>query len=107
MWNNNDEDYDHVDAGNQERAELGKEVFNTDTRSNFRLNSHFFFIWLWIVSTINVGVYIKSPPKFQNRLILEHWCICISDLNMNFLSLQNYDYFKSHWKRINHLSVHN
>ena len=28
MWNNNDEDYDHVDAGNQERAELGKEVFN-------------------------------------------------------------------------------
>ena len=23
MWNNNDEDYDHVDAGNQERAELG------------------------------------------------------------------------------------
>ena len=80
MWNNNDEDYDHVDAGNQERAELGKEVFNTDTRSNFRLNGHFFFIWLWIVSTINVGVYIKSPPKFQNRLILEHWCICISDL---------------------------
>ena len=42
MWNNNDEDYDHVDAGNQERAELGKEVFNIDTRSNFRLNSHFF-----------------------------------------------------------------
>ena len=40
MWNNNDEDYDHVDAGNQERAELGKEVFNkevfnTDTGSNF------------------------------------------------------------------------
>ena len=30
MWNNNDEDYDHVDAGNQERTELGKEVFNTD-----------------------------------------------------------------------------
>ena len=23
MWNNKDEDYDHVDAGNQERAELG------------------------------------------------------------------------------------
>ena len=31
MWNNNDEDYDHVDAGNQERAELGKEVFNIPT----------------------------------------------------------------------------
>ena len=30
MWNNNDEDYDHVDAGNQERDELGKEVFNID-----------------------------------------------------------------------------
>ena len=40
MWNNNDEDYDHVDAGNHERDELGKEVFNkevfnTDTGSNF------------------------------------------------------------------------
>ena len=32
MWNNNDEDYDHVDAGNQERDELGKD---TDTGSNF------------------------------------------------------------------------
>ena len=29
MWNNNDQDYDHVDAGNQERAELGNKVFNT------------------------------------------------------------------------------
>ena len=29
-WNNDDEDYDHVDAGNQERAELGKKAFNTD-----------------------------------------------------------------------------
>ena len=45
MWNNNDEDYDHVDAGNQERDELGKEVFNTDTGSNFRLNSHFFYLF--------------------------------------------------------------
>ena len=44
MCNNKDEDYDHVDAGNQKRAELGKEVFNTDTGSNFRLNSHFVFI---------------------------------------------------------------
>ena len=35
MWNNNDEDYDHVDAGNQERAKLGKEVFNTQWRSHF------------------------------------------------------------------------
>ena len=56
MWNNNDEDYDHVDAGNQERDELGKEVFNIDTGSNFRLNSHFFFVSSFelIVSTINV-----------------------------------------------------
>ena len=30
MWNNDGEDYDHVDVGNQERAELGKEVFNID-----------------------------------------------------------------------------
>ena len=40
MWNNDGVDYDHVDAGNQERDELGKEVFNkevlnTDTGSNF------------------------------------------------------------------------
>ena len=66
MWNNNDEDYDHVDAGNQERDELGKEVFDIDTGSNFRLNSHFFFLIcfkLWIVSTINVGVYIESPQS--------------------------------------------
>ena len=42
-------------------------------------NSHFFNCFkLWIVSTINVGVYIEPPPSFQNRPILEHWCICIS-----------------------------
>ena len=43
-------------------------------------NSHFFFncFKLWIVSTINVGAYIEPPPSFQNRPILEHWCICIS-----------------------------
>ena len=35
MWKNNDQYYDHVDVGNQERDELGKEVFNTDTGSNF------------------------------------------------------------------------
>ena len=35
MWNNDGVDYDHVDVGNQERAELGKAVFNTDTGSNF------------------------------------------------------------------------
>ena len=31
MWNNNDEDYDHVDAGNQERAELGKKLYSITT----------------------------------------------------------------------------
>ena len=31
MWNNNDEDYDHVDAGNQERAELGKKLYSIPT----------------------------------------------------------------------------
>ena len=31
MWNNNDEDYDHVDAGNQERAELGKKPYSIPT----------------------------------------------------------------------------
>ena len=35
MWNNNDEDYDRFNAGNQERAELGKEVFNTDTIGSY------------------------------------------------------------------------
>ena len=59
MWNNNDEDYDHVDAGNQERAELGKEVFNTDTiRSHFcRLKAIFLFvssIELFQLSTLGV-----------------------------------------------------
>jgi len=29
IWDNNEGDFDHVDAGNQERTELGKEVFNT------------------------------------------------------------------------------
>ena len=60
MWNNNDEDYDHVDAGNQERAELGKEVFNTDTIGSYfcRLIAIFFICFKhWIVSTINVGGY--------------------------------------------------
>ena len=41
----------------------------------------FFFCFcfkFWIVLTINVGVYIEPPPSFQNRAILEHWCICIS-----------------------------
>ena len=31
MWNNNDEDYDHVDAGNQERSELGKKLYSIPT----------------------------------------------------------------------------
>ena len=31
MWNNNDEDYDHVDVGNQERAELGKKLYSIPT----------------------------------------------------------------------------
>ena len=31
MWNNNDEDYDHVDAGNQERDELGKKPYSIPT----------------------------------------------------------------------------
>ena len=28
MCNNKDEDYDHVDAGNQERTELGKKLYS-------------------------------------------------------------------------------
>ena len=61
MWNNDGVDYDHVDVGNQERAELGKEVFNTDTTG-----SHFcrLIAILLFVSTIeffqlyiNVGGY--------------------------------------------------
>ena len=59
MWNNNDEDYDHVDAGNQERAELGKEVFNTDTIGSYfcRLIAIFLFvssIELFQLSTLGV-----------------------------------------------------
>ena len=45
MWNNNDEDYDHVDAGNQERAELGKKLciqYRRHWVSLLPANSHFF-----------------------------------------------------------------
>ena len=78
MWNNNDEDYDHVNAGNQERAELGKEVFNTDTiGSHFcRLIAIFLFvssIELFQLSTLGLSNFGKSPS-----------------LNMNLLSLQNF-----------------
>ena len=59
MWNNNDEDYDHVDAGNQERDELGKEVFDTDTIGSYfcRLIVIFLFvssIELFQLSTLGV-----------------------------------------------------
>ena len=53
MWNNNDEDYDHVDVGNQERAELGKEVFNTDTTG-----SHF-------CRLIAILLFVSSIEFFQ------------------------------------------
>ena len=53
MWNNNDEDYDHVDAGNQERDELGKEVFNTDT-----IGSHFGRL-------IAIFLFVSSTELFQ------------------------------------------
>ena len=43
MWNNNDEDYDHVDAGNQERTELGKKLYSIPTLGLTFANSHFFF----------------------------------------------------------------
>ena len=42
MWNNDGVDYDHVDVGNQERAELGKEVFNIDWVPLLPANSHSF-----------------------------------------------------------------
>ena len=35
MWNNNDEDYDHVDAGNQERDDLGKKLYSIHWRFQF------------------------------------------------------------------------
>ena len=55
MWNNNDEDYDHVDAGNQERDELGKEVSNTDTIGSYfcRLIAIFFFYLFQALNCFN------------------------------------------------------
>ena len=74
MWNNNDEDYDHVDAGNQERAELGKEVFDTDTSG-----SHF-------CRQIAIFLFVSSIELFQ----LQRWGLSnfgkSTSLNMNFLS---------------------
>ena len=42
MWNNNDEDYDHVDAGNQERDELWVRKYSIPTLGLTFANSHFF-----------------------------------------------------------------
>ena len=78
MWNNNDEDYDHVDAGNQERDELGKEVFDIDTGSNFRLNSHFFLFVssfeLFQLLMLGFNIYRITPkvPKPFNFGTLMH-----------------------------------
>ena len=74
MWNNNDEDYYHVDAGNQERDELGKEVFNTDT------------IGSYYCRLIAILLFVSSIELFQ----LQRWGLSnfgkSTSLNMNFLS---------------------
>ena len=80
MWDNNDGDYDHVDAGNQERAELGKKVFNTLAVS-LLLKATFLFvssIELFQLSTLGLSNFGTS-----------------ASLNMNFLSLQNFGYKKN------------
>ena len=71
MWDNNDGDYDHVDAGNQERNELGKKIFRYRLRSTFA-NSHLF-------------VCFKHNELFQlsTLKVIQFWNIYTS-LNMNF-----------------------
>ena len=44
MCNNNDGAYDHVDGGNQERAELGKKVFHNTLAVPLLLIAIFFFV---------------------------------------------------------------
>ena len=74
MWNNDGVDYDHVDVGNQERAELGKEVFNIDTTG-----SHF-------CRLIAIFLFVSSIELFQlSTLGLSNFGKSTS-LNMNFLS---------------------
>ena len=72
MWNNNDEDYDYVDAGNQERDELGKEVFNIDWVPLLIVTSIYLYLNHLNCSKYQCCGHIKSPPSFQNSPILEH-----------------------------------
>ena len=81
MWNNNDEDYYHVDAGNQERDELGKEVSNTDTIGSYfcRLIAIFFFLFvssfeLFQLLMLGFNIYRITPkvPKPFNFGTLMH-----------------------------------
>ena len=44
MCNNNDGAYDHVDGGNQERAELGKKVIHNTLAVPLLLIAIFFFV---------------------------------------------------------------
>ena len=72
MWNNNDEDYDHVDAGNQERDDLGKEVFNTLAVPLLIVIAIYLCLNHLNCSKYPCCGHIKSPPSFQNSPILEH-----------------------------------
>ena len=72
-WNNNDEDYDHVDAGNQERAELGKKVFNTDWAPLLLIATFLFVssIELFQLSTLGLSNFgISTSLNWHELLVL-------------------------------------
>ena len=78
MCNNKDEDYDHVDAGNQERTELGKKLYSIPTLGLTFANSFWFFFLLFqVLNCFNYqrwGLYRTTPefPKPPNFGTLMH-----------------------------------
>ena len=99
MWNNNDEDYDHVEAGNQERDDLGKEVFNTLAVPLLIVIAIYLCLKHLNCSKYQCCGHIKSPPSFQNSPILEHWCICSSKRELLVLVKLSIGYFHWNWEK--------
>ena len=66
MWDNDGEDYDHVDAGNQERAELGKEVFNTDTTGNHFCRLIAIFLFVSSIEFFQLYINVGGHPILVN-----------------------------------------
>ena len=85
MWNNNDEDYDHVDAGNQERDDLGKKVFNTLAVPLLIVIAIYLCLNHLNCSKYQCCGHIESPRVSKT---VQFWNTDASAaLNVNFLSL--------------------